>query len=62
MQIKLTEYLATGKTFSSVARGAGLTLSAVIKMVAIGRDISVQKLEGGKLALFEQKRIDKNER
>jgi len=59
---KLTEYLATGVTFSSAARGAGLTLSAVIKMVAVGRDIRVEELAGGKLALYEQKRIDKNER
>jgi len=59
---KLTEYLATGVTLSSAARGTGLTLSAIIKMVAVGRDISVKQLAGGKLALFEQKRIDKNER
>jgi len=62
MQMKLTEYLAAGVTYSSVARSAGLTLSAVIKMVAVGRDIRVQGLAGGKLALYEQKRIDKNER
>jgi len=62
MKMKLTEYLATGATFSGVARGAGLSLTAVIKMVTVGRDISVQQLENGKVALFEQKRVDKNER
>jgi len=63
MQMKLTEYVANdGVNFSSVARGAGLSLTAVIKMVTVGRDISVQELAGGKLALYEQKRIDKNER
>ena len=62
MQIKLKDYLESGNTFSSVARGAGITPAAVSKMLLVGRDITVQTLPKGKLALFENKRIDKNER
>ena len=60
MQIKLKDYLDGGQTFSSIARGAGLTPAAVSKMLLVGRNITVQQIAPGKLALFEQKRVDKN--